>query len=216
MLAEIAQARGSPTAPVRVSNAFSFTFLCAIAFLFVSGCESIKGTMSRTENESSTTIWQSFDHVKHDFSAIEPGKTKVEDLVKFGMGPGSQNVTKIPYLKLRSHFIGDQKSLANEDLPVEIQKCIAKKDSCYGLIVKAQNLHKLGLEDLTDRMTQAKKKTQITGWRFEGIIALVDDLVVYAKPGTEDPNVYSMTDGKDPQSVLEKIIAPVTGFFSFF
>ena len=190
-------------------------FIIAIP-VAIAGCESFSGTMSRIKDESSTTIWQSFEHVQHDFASIKIGETKTEDLEKFGLGPRSQNILKVNYLKLRSYFIGDQQAMTNESLPEAVQKCVAKKDACYGLVVRAQKLHELGLEDLSDRMTQAKKITQQTGWKFEGVIAIEDEVVIYAKPTKEEPNLYTLTKGKDPQSVLEKVIAPLTSFFSFF
>ena len=190
-------------------------FIIAIP-VAIAGCESFSGTMSRIKDESSTTIWQSFEHVQHDFASIKIGETKAEDLEKFGLGPRSQNVLKVNYLKLRSYFIGDQQAMTNESLTEAVQKCIAKKDACYGLVVRAQKLHELGLEDLSDRMTKAEKITQQTGWKFEGVIVVEDETVVYAQPTKEEPNLYTLTKGKDPQSVLEKVIAPLTSFFSFF
>jgi len=190
--------------------------LCIAIGLMLIGCEGVGDSMSRTENESSTTIWQSFEHVQHDFASIKIGETKAEDLEKFGFGPRSQNILKINYLKLRSYFIGDQQAMTDESLPEAVKKCVGKKDACYGLVVRAQKLHKLGLEDLSDRMTQAKKITQQTGWKFEGVVVVEDEVVVYAKPTKEEPNLYTLTKGKDPQSVIEKIIAPITSMFSFF
>ena len=190
-------------------------FIIAIP-VAIAGCESFSGTMSRIKDERSTTIWQSFEHVQHDFASIKIGETKPEDLEKFGLGPRSQNVLKVNYLKLRSYFIGDQQAMTNESLTEAVQKCIAKKDACYGLVVRAQKLHELGLEDLSDRMTKAEKITQQTGWKFEGVIVVEDETVVYAQPTKEEPNLYTLTKGKDPQSVLEKVIAPLTSFFSFF
>lgn len=189
-----------------------FSVACAVcATILLTGCG---GFGNRSGKESTNSTWLSFPHIQHDFKAIEPYKTTASDLGKFGFGEDSPNVKRIDYLRLRESLVG--KDAGVDILPLPIQTCLSLKDACRGLIVKVRDTKKVGLESFSNRILEGQKTTEITGWEFEGIVVIQNDMVVYAKPRTEDPNIRTMTEEKDPRSLWEKLMAPLFSLGSIF
>ena len=197
-----------------MKKSFLFTLVTSIALIGVlARCESFG---NRTEKETTNSTWTSIRQIQWGFRAIEPYKTKTDNLAQFGFGENSPNVKKIDYLRLQEYLLGSNKDSGKDILPQAVQTCLSLKDACKGLVVKVRDTNKQGLESFSSRVLNGQKTTEITGWEFEAVIVLQSDLVVYAKPRNEESNIRTMTEEKDPRSLWEKMMAPVLSLGSLF
>jgi hypothetical protein len=121
----------------------------------------------------------SFEAAQRAFERIVPYRTSVEELVSLGFDPaGSLNVTLIPYPDLVGR-LAPNASVAFSELDPGIRDCILARMACraYEFRIAHEARRRTGsfmLDFLNFRRT-----TVVTGWRFEGMVAVRDGVVLF-------------------------------------
>ncbi len=168
--------------------------------LILGGCSSL---LPRVETTTESP-WQSFEDAQIAFDKIIPGESTTADLKELGFDPFvSPNVTLINYLDLIQHFIPNS-SIEKTDLPDSVQECLAAKESCYGYVVEPSRIDSNRYGNAVLDVLNFKKKTRISGWRFNALLVLKNDLVMY-KLSAGDPNVLKFEKKSNPLGPLQDI-----------
>lgn len=172
----------------------------AAMLLLSSACSSI---LPRAEDQT-VSPWQSFDEVSADFDQIEAGETTVEQLGELGFNPKvTPNITRITYVDLLARFLPNP-SITLNDVDPAVSQCIKAREVCYGLSLAPGRLDRQRYGNALLDIFGFKRRTEISGWRFDGLVVIHDDLVVYKLSGG-NPNITELEYRKRPLGPLQEI-----------
>ena len=179
------------------------------AVAFISGCS----TLLPSAKQYTESPWKSYEAVKNAFDKIVPGQTTLKDLETLGFGPGqTPNVELLNYLDIIQKFMPNQ-SIRIEDLDPAIQTCLKVKDLCTGLKVSPEWTGNKRYGNLFLDLFNFERKTKISGWRFEALLVVIDDVVVY-KLSSGQPKVLRDENKRNPLGPIQdiRIDPPSVGF----
>lgn len=148
-------------------------FVLASALL-TSGCGSL---LPRAHTESPT--FQTFEAARQAIEALEPSRSGLADLEKRGLTPDQQPNTVILTQAdiVRKVFNGGV--LGKDDLDPGIVTCLNARTSCRGWELNVARITKARTGSFFPDFLNFKRRTETTGWRFNALILLVNDVVVY-------------------------------------
>jgi hypothetical protein len=168
-----------------------------IAALCLSGCASLLPSGKAVPEGP----WKSFDEAKASYDRIVPERTTVKELAELGFDPfQTPNIAILSYADLRRRF--SVTSLSGDELDPLLRDCLAARERCtaYETDLKRTERHRSGnfwLDFLDFRRT-----TDVTGWRFNALIVLKDDRVVYKLWGGQ-PIIREREDDRNPLGPLQ-------------
>lgn len=159
--------------PFRIAWLFSCLLLC--------GCANL---LPRGDSEKPSGF-DSFEGAAQAFDAVVPYRTTVDQLSALGFDlQSSPNVTLIQYPQLTARLAPDR-GVPLEAIDPGIRDCIVARLAC-----QAYEFH-LGREAsrreggfLADFLN-FRRTTHVTGWRFEGLIAVRDGILLFRSHGGE-------------------------------
>lgn len=170
----------------------------AAALLGLAGCNAL---LPRTDT-AAKSAWESYDAAKRSFERVTPFETKVEELSTLGLDPEqNSNVTILTYSDIIRRFAPGG-SINMDDLDKGVRDCITARERCrgYELDVKSTKRKRNGnfwLDSLN-----FKRHTDITGWRFTGLVVVLDDTVVYKLHGGQ-PKIQEAETTRNPLGPLQ-------------
>ncbi|PIQ12843.1 MAG: hypothetical protein COW70_07825 [Hydrogenophilales bacterium CG18_big_fil_WC_8_21_14_2_50_58_12] len=168
--------------------------------LYLGGCSSLlpKG---ETETEGP---WQTFWEAQQTFDKIIPHQTTVEALKQLKLDPESNpNVTILNYSDVLRRFIPSP-TINASDLDPGVQECISAKTACKGYEIDQRVMKRNRYGNFWADVFNFERKVDIAGWRFNGVILIKDDLVVYKLTGGQ-PAIHEREENKNP-------LGPFQGF----
>lgn len=176
------------------------TVTILIAALYTTACSSV---LPR-EKEETLSPWPTYEDARTSFDKILPGKTKVDQLGELGFDPKqTPNVTRLTYIDLLPRFLPNQ-SINLEHIAPPVSACILAREDCYGLEFKPGEIDRKRFGNAFLDIFGFKRRTRTTGWRFNGLILINGDLVVYTLAGGE-PNINQVDTRKRPLGPLQEI-----------
>lgn len=163
-----------------------------------------------TELSTTKQPWESFAEADQAFDQIIPEQTSVKDLEQLGFDPfTSPNIKVLTYLDLMVRLMPHD-GFHKSDVHEAVQRCFEARDDCraFELIVEVKKAKRIGnvLLDLFG----FKKTTHVTGWYFDALVIVQDDVVVY-KIRSGEPKM-DRTDQKikplGPLQELDALVVP--------
>lgn len=146
--------------------------------------------------------WNSFDEAQQTFDKIVPYKTTVEDLRSFKLDPlRNPNITLLNYSDVLRRFIPSP-ATNMQDLDPGVQDCIRAKSACKGYEVDQKAIKRRRYGNFFADFLNFKRKVDVVGWRFNGVILIKDDLVVYKLTGGQ-PSIHEHEESKNPLGPLQ-------------
>ncbi|MCR4346443.1 MAG: hypothetical protein NUV55_04420 [Sulfuricaulis sp.] len=170
------------------------TLLAIISLpVFLAGCASLLPHA----HTSTVGPWQNYYEAQQAFDKIVPYQTTLEDLKTLKLDPQSNpNITILNYSDVIRRFIPSP-SVSAEELAPGVRACILAKAACNGYeIVQSSNSRKRHGNFWAD-FTNFKRKVEITGWSFNGVILVKDNVVIYTLTGGQ-PAIYALEENKNP------------------
>ena len=169
-----------------------------IAVIVLAGCDSML-PRSKAVAESG---WGSFDDARAAFDKLELHKTRADELAKLGFDPfANANVTLLNYSDLIRRFVPGTAALA-ESIDVDIRDCIAVKERCRAVEVDINNSTSERVGSFFLDFLNFKRRTEISGWRFNAVVVLKDDVVVYKLWGGR-PMIKEVIENRNPMGPLQ-------------
>jgi len=183
------------------------TLGAALAALLLAGCSSL---LPRTTNLTKSP-WGSYRDMQLTFDKIVPGKTTLAELKDLQLCPESNpNIAIINYSEILTRFLPNP-SLTLADLDGGVRDCIAAKTGCRGLTLTHKHTVRNREGNFFADVLGFNRETQITGWAFNGLILMKDDVVIYKLTGGQ-PQIQEYEHVTSP-------LGPVMGigqkFFGF-
>ena len=148
--------------------------------------------------------WHSYQEMQAVFDKIDLHKTTAADLAKLGLDPSKNpNITLLNYSDVLRRFIPSPSVNAN-DLDEGVKECISAKTSCIGYEINQNVKKRVRYGSFWADFLNFKRKVDILGWRFNGVILMKDKVVVYKLTGGE-PSIHEFEETRNPLGPLQGI-----------
>lgn len=133
--------------------------------------------LPKAHTESPT--FQTFDEARLAIEGLVPSRSGLAELAEKGLTPDKQPNTAILTQAdiLRRVFNGGV--LGKEDLDPGIVTCINARTACRGWEFNVARITKARTGGFWADFVNFKRRTETTGWRFNALVLLVNDVVVY-------------------------------------
>lgn len=169
--------------------------------ILMSGCG---GSLLPQREKTTDSQWKEHADIQGAFDQIKPGETRLAELNELGFNPyQSPNIRIVDYLEITQRFLPNQ-SLSLGDLHPAVRDCLTAKTACRGYEVHPEVLNKDRYGSVLKDVFGFRKRTRTTGWRFNGLIVLNEDLVIY-KIASSAPKILEVEDEKNPLGPFQSI-----------
>ncbi len=172
----------------------AITRLAIIFFpVFLAACSSL---LPRAHTNT-VGPWQNYHEAQQAFDKIVPYQTTLEDLKTLKLDPVSNpNITILNYSDVIRRFIPSP-SVNEQDLAPGVRQCIRAKAACNGYEIVQQSSTRKRYGNFWADFINFKRKVEVTGWSFTGVILVKDNVVIYTLAGGQ-PAIYSLEENKNP------------------
>jgi hypothetical protein len=178
---------------VGAAPAIARRFLIAAAIASAAACSTL---LPRSEALTESP-WQSFEEAQRTFDEIIVHKTTVADLKRLKLDPASNpNVTILNYSDVLRRFIPSP-SVEASSLDAGVQECLRAATHCQGYEVDHRVLKRNRYGNFWADMLNFKRKIDIVGWRFNAVLLVTDDVVVYKLTGGQ-PAIHEHEESRNP------------------
>lgn len=180
----------------------SAIFYPAIAslFLMLTGCGSL---LPRSEAVVESP-WRNFQEAQQTFDQIIPHQTTVNDLKHLKLDPETNpNITILNYSDVLRRFIPSG-SITALDLDTGVLECILAKTACKGYEVDQRTLKRNRIGSFWLDFLNFKREVDVAGWRFNGVILVKDNVVVYKLTGGQ-PAIHETEQSRNPLGPFQGI-----------
>jgi hypothetical protein len=156
------------------------------------------------ESHSNTTPFKSFDEARIAVEALVPMKTDKTALEKDGFSlKNFPNAAILTHSDVARRFLPSS-LLRREDLDPGIIACLEARDGCRGLEITGAKIDKARTGSFWADFLNFQRLTNTTGWRFNALVLLVNDVVVYRSWGGQ-PDVNESEQTHNPLGPLQDI-----------
>jgi hypothetical protein len=148
---------------------------CSLALLLLtSGCASML-PKARTD----TSSFQSFEEARAAIEALVPMKSDRQTLEQNGFHVGKHpNTTILTHSDVVRRFVPSA-LLRREDLDPGILACLEARDACRGLEIIGAKIARDRTGNFWADFFNFRRRTEVSGWRFNAVVLLVNDVIVY-------------------------------------
>jgi hypothetical protein len=181
-----------------IFTAFKVFSLCVL-FSGLVGCANL---LPRAGNES--FYFDSFEQAQHAIDSLVPMKSTVHDLVNLNLDSEHQpNTVLLSFADISKKFLGSG-VLLKDELSPGVSACLAARDACRGLDLSISKIEKKRTGPFFSDFINYRRRTETTGWRFNALILIVNDVVVYRSWGGQ-PEVNEVDNQKNPLGPFQDI-----------
>jgi hypothetical protein len=167
--------------------------------LLVGGCSSM---LPRARSESSP--FKSFEEARDAINGLVPMKSDVTTLSRMGIDPVKQpNTVILTQADIVRRFVPSA-LLKREDLDPGILACLEARDACRGWEMTAARIAKARTGNFWADFANFSRRSETTGWRFNALILMVNDVVVYRAWGGQ-PSVNEIEVNTNPLGPLQEM-----------
>src|SRR5437660_4903901 len=184
-----------------------FTFPAAIALLaLIAGCSSLLPK----SREVTASPWQTYQDAQDAFDKIIPGQTTIAELRQMSLDPArNANIAILNYADVMRRFMLNQ-SFSINDLDNGVRDCVSAKVACRGFEINQSQVHRQRMVNVVLDVLGFQRETDTARWRFNGLILLKDDIVVYKLTGGQ-PAIQQTEENQNPLGPVQAIGSKVTG-----
>ncbi|OGT00320.1 MAG: hypothetical protein A3K04_07000, partial [Gallionellales bacterium RBG_16_56_9] len=123
--------------------------------------------------------WQSFQEAQQTFDKIIPYKTTVQELQQLKLDPDSNpNVIILNYSDILRRFVPNT-AIDGFELEKGVHDCILANAACKGYELEYKSITRKRYGNFWADFMNFRRKTNIVGWRFNGVILIKGNMVVY-------------------------------------
>ncbi len=170
---------------------------CALGAL-LAGCSAL---LPRSVNVTEVA-WTSFEEAQAAIESLTPSHTRKVGLVNSGLDPiANPAITVLTYSDIVQRFATGS-AIRSEDLDGGIRACLIRGQACTGYAINAKQLNKKRTGNFFLDALNFRRETETTGWTFNAIVLLVDDVVVYRRYG-EQPRILERETNSNPLGPLQ-------------
>ena len=172
----------------------------------VAGCSSLLPK----SKEVTASPWQTYQDAQDTFDKIIPGHTTIADLRMMSLDPSANaNIAILNYADVMRKFMLNQ-SFSINDLDDGVRTCVLAKIICRGFEITQSSVQKQRMGNVIFDVLGFHRETHTAGWRFNGLILIKDDVVVYKLTGGQ-PVIQQTEENQNPLGPVQAIGSKITG-----
>jgi len=152
-------------------------------FFLLQGCAS---TLLPNSGVAADAGFKTFEEAQGAFAKIVPHRTTSTQLTGLGFDIGAENVRQIPYPDLVARLAPNGISL--EHLDDGIRQCILARMDCRLYEYRIGREARVRQGHVVLDLLNFKRVTEIDSWRFDALVALRHDVVLFHTYGGEPRN----------------------------
>lgn len=184
------------------SSRSSLLRLPALALLclsmLLSGCQAL---LPDTKAEVGIS-WGSYDEAAQAIERIVPYETRRAALWEAGIDPRkTPSITILSYSDILQRFAAGS-SMRPEDFDRGIRECLTAGKRCGAYWIQLRRVHRERVGNFWLDSLAFRRETNVTGWSFNALVLLVDDLVVYTLYGGQ-PGIREYELVRNPLGPLQ-------------
>jgi hypothetical protein len=146
--------------------------------------------------------WASFKDARDVIERIVPYTTRTADLLALGIDPYTNPaITILNYSDIMQRFATGS-AVLREDMDRGILQCLGASKACQGYAINVKRINRDRTGSFWLDSFNFKREVDVTGWTFNAIIVIVDDLVVYTLYGGQ-PIVHEHETSRNPLGPLQ-------------
>jgi hypothetical protein len=169
----------------------------AALVILTAGCTSL---LPKSKTESSE--FKSFEEARLAIEGLTPMKSTLGNLNSMGIDPVKHpNTTILTHADVVRRFVPGS-VLGKNDLDPGVVSCLEARDACRGMDVVATRVEKNRTGNFWADFFNFSRRTDTTGWRFNAVILLVNNVVVYRTWGGQ-PSVNETEVRTNPLGPLQ-------------
>ncbi len=168
------------------------------AAVLAAGCRALL-----PEADARTSVgWSSFDDARETIDSFVPYQTRKEDIAAKGIDPYvNPAVSLLSYSDILQRFASSS-AVRREDFDPGIRDCLSAGKRCIGYAIAAKRIRKERVGNFWLDSLNFRREIDITGWTFNGLVILVDDVVVYTLYSGQ-PKLKDREDTRNPLGPLQ-------------
>lgn len=171
------------------------------------GCSSL---LPHSE-QMTESAWASYAEAQRAFDQIVPGKTTTRELKKLNLDPATNaNIAILNYADVLRRFMVSQ-SLSIRDLDAGVRECVNATAQCRGYEVDQKLLAKQRKGNFWLDILGFKRETHTAGWRFQGLVLIKDDVVIYKLTGGQ-PTIAETEHTNTPLGPVQSVAGKFLGW----
>ncbi|MGH8741480.1 MAG: hypothetical protein ACREUN_11235 [Burkholderiales bacterium] len=179
----------------------------AASCLLVAGCSALLPS----SRQATASPWKSYQEAELAFDKILPGVTTEADLRLLNLQPGvNPNIAILNYSDVLMRFM-PHASISIADLDGGVRLCISAKTGCKGFEISQSIVAKNRNGNFVADVLGFSRNTQITGWKFNGLLLLKDGVVIYKLTGGQ-PAIAQHEVEKTPLGPVQSLGRQMLGF----
>ncbi|HEX2197368.1 MAG TPA: hypothetical protein VHG88_01920 [Burkholderiales bacterium] len=182
---------------------FAVIALCLAA----PGCSSLLPS----SREATASPWKSYEEAQLTFDKVIPGQTTETDLKTLRLDPRSNpNIAILNYADVLMRFV-PHSSISLTDLDSGVRECLSAKVLCKGFAISQSSVNRNRNGNFVFDVLGFSKSTQITGWKFQGLLLLKEGVVIYKLSGGT-PSIAQEEEANNPLGPVQSIGQKLLGF----
>ncbi|MFN0300696.1 MAG: hypothetical protein ACKVQU_10110 [Burkholderiales bacterium] len=186
-----ASARAKVATGLKVVRSFTLGAL-------IVGCTTL---LPRSANVTEVT-WATFEDAQAAIESLTPFETHKVALTGAGLEPyANPAITLLTYSDIVQRFAAGS-AIRSEDLDPGIRECLIRGRACIGYAVNAKHMHRERTGNFFLDALNFRRETEVTGWSFNAVVLLVDDVVVYRRFGGQ-PRIRERETTQNPLGPLQ-------------
>lgn len=151
-----------------------------------------------------TSTFNSFEEARTAVKALVPMKSQRSALQTESFNPISHPNTKLLTHADVVRLYVPSALLKREDLDPGVLACLEARDACEGIEIVATKIARTRTGNFFADFSNFSRRTETSGWRFNAVILLVNDLVVYRSWGGQ-PSVKEVEITSNPLGPLQDV-----------
>jgi hypothetical protein len=156
--------------------------------------------LPRVRSESSP--FQNFDEARNAIDGLIPMKSNITTLTQLGIDPVKQpNTVILTHADIVRRFVPSA-LLKREDLDPGVLACLDAREACVGWEITGARILKERTGNFLADFANFSRRSETTGWRFNALILLVSDVVVYRAWGGQ-PSINEIEVNTNPLGPLQ-------------
>jgi hypothetical protein len=153
--------------------------------------------------------WVSYEHAERTFSEIIPHQTTTVNLAKINLDPRkNSNITLLNYSDIIRRFVPPG-SVSGFELDSNLLDCISNGLACSGFEIRERHILRKRYGNFFLDFFNFERKTKVTGWEFNAVLIIKDDLVVY-KLISGQPAIQEYEEANNPLGPLQAVVPIVS------
>jgi len=170
----------------------------------LAGCSALLPSGSAATQDS----WPDYETARGTIERIVPRQSRRAELAVKGIDPyKTPGITILNYSDIVQRFAVSG-AIRREELDAGILECLQAGKSCTGYAIQIRSTRRKRTGGFWMDVFNFRRETDITGWTFNAMILMVDDLVVYTLHGGQ-PRIHEKEVSRNPLGPIQDSVPPL-------